>query len=63
MSNEKKAKRYTAEERKAYYIGVGACIGNRKSISKAMKNMPEHVKKSFMNGFDDQLTKKDKRKY
>ena len=60
MATDKKSKRYTAEERKAYYMGVGACIGNRKAIAETLKQMPPHVKNSFHNGFDDQLKRKFK---
>lgn len=60
MANEKKAKRYTPEERKAYYIGVGAAIGKRgsKGIAAIVIDMPVLLAKSFYNGFEYQYHKK-----
>lgn len=59
---EKETKRYTAAERKAYYMGVGAWIGFGKAqgIKKAAEKMTAAEKRSFYNGFDDNATKRKK---
>ena len=48
-------KQYSAEEKRAYYIGVGASIGMGKvaTIKKATAGMSAKEKASFNNGFDD----------
>lgn len=55
-------KRYSAAERKAYYMGVGAAIGFGKvsEIKRAANRMSETEKRSFYNGFDDRATKRRK---
>ena len=57
---KKDTKRYTAAERKAYYMGVGAWIGFGKAtgIKKAASKMTAAEKQSFYNGFDDSATKR-----
>jgi hypothetical protein len=57
-------KRYTAKERKAYYVGVGAGIGFGKSqnMKKAVGKMTKEEKQSFNNGFDDYVQKRVGRK-
>lgn len=50
---------YSAEERRAYHIGVGASLGagqNTKLVKKMAAGMKEKERKSFWNGFDDGLT-------
>ena len=55
-----KEKKYSVEEKKAYYIGIGAGIGfgRTKNIQKMMKSMTAQEKKSFQNGLDDGMSKK-----
>ena len=48
-------KNYSAAERRAYYMGVGAGIGQYRNLGTAMKNMPAHLKESFKNGLDEGL--------
>ena len=50
-------KQYSAEEKRAYYMGVGASIGmgKVKAIKKATSGMSPKAKASFNNGFDDGL--------
>ena len=52
-------RRFTAEERRAYYMGVGAAIGFGKvsAIKRAANKMSPMAKKSFYNGFDDRFMK------
>ena len=61
MKQGKKA--YTPEEKRAYYMGVGAWIGFGRtgSIQRAIKNMSPAVKKSFLNGFDKAALRKKKK--
>ena len=53
-------KQYSAEEKRAYYIGVGASIGmgRVKNIKKAALGMTPAEKKSFYNGFDDGMNRR-----
>ena len=53
-------KQFSSEERKAYYMGVGAAIGFGKSaeIKRVTSNMTAEEKKSFNNGFDDRIMRK-----
>lgn len=62
MNKEKSTARYSASERKAYYMGVGAAIGFGKveEIKKAARKMTEKDRKSFYNGFDDRATRHKK---
>ena len=55
-----KKKTYTAQEKQAYYMGVGAALAAAKAqaIKKAVSNMPESVKKSFYNGWESVMVKK-----
>ena len=56
----KETKRYSAAERKAYYIGIGAAIGlgRTQNIKRATSKMDEKEKRSFYNGFDETMLKK-----
>lgn len=56
MQNKKQT--YSAAERRAYYIGVGAAIATKKKIGKTIKGMPIKEKQSFQNGFDETLLNK-----
>lgn len=51
MENTKK---YSVEEKRAYYVGVGAGIGcgQVKNVQRIMKQMSPEEKASFKNGFD-----------
>ena len=53
----KQAKKYSAAEKKAYYMGLGAAIGfgRLKEIKKARSKMSVAEKESFGNGFDAYL--------
>ena len=51
-------KRYSAAERKAYYMGVGAAISLQKRIGSTMKKLSKDEKQSFSNGLDETLLKK-----
>lgn len=55
-----KKKTYTAQEKQAYYMGLGAALTGAKpqAIKKVASGMPESVKKSFYNGWDNGVTKK-----
>lgn len=50
--NKKKA--YSAEEKKAYYMGVGAgrTYGRAEAIGVVAKSMSPEVRKSFLNGWE-----------
>ncbi len=48
-----KAKRYTAEERRAYYMGVGSA---RKVLKKGTDDMSFDEEVSFWNGYSAVLT-------
>ena len=50
--------RYSAKERRAYYMGVGAAIGNARVIGVVVRSLPKDEKNSFYNGMDYALTKK-----
>ena len=54
-------KQYSANERKAYYMGVGAGIGFGKvqNIKKTVSKMTKEEKKSFYNGFDNYMQRRD----
>lgn len=52
MENKKQETRYTADEKKAYYMGVGACIGYGKAIKAVSRRMSSKERQSFFNGFD-----------
>lgn len=56
---EKKKKAYSAEEKKAYYMGVGAgkTGGKLPLIKKVMDGMLPNVKQSFLNGWEDGATR------
>lgn len=56
----KQGKQYSAKEKKAFYIGVGAGIGfgRTKEIKKVTSKMTAAERKSFYNGFDAQLEKR-----
>ena len=60
--SSQKTKCYTATERKAYYMGVGAAIGFGKisEIKKTAGRMSEAEKRSFYNGFDNRLQRRGK---
>lgn len=47
--------KYSAAERRAYYMGIGAGIGQYRKQGTVMKNMPAHLKESFKNGLDEGL--------
>ncbi len=53
MANEKKT--YSAEEKKAYYMGMGAALVGAKAerIKKVMGSMSPAIKESYKNGLDD----------
>ena len=53
----KQAKKYSAAEKKAYYMGLGAAIGFGKGIKKTMSKMSVAEKNSFRNGFDSRFDK------
>ena len=57
---KKQTQVFTADEKKAYYmgVGVGAVCGKAERIRKFMSNMPPAIKKSFLNGVDDGLLKR-----
>ena len=63
MAQKQDMKRYTAAERKAYYMGLGAYIGLGKvaNIKKTAGKMTAAEKRSFYNGFDDGATKRKKK--
>lgn len=50
-----KKKRYSAEERRAYWIGVGCGIGHYRKHGKVLKSLKGEVKESFKNGMDHGL--------
>ena len=50
--------RYSAKERRAYYMGVGAAIGNARVIGIVVRSLPKAEKESFYNGMDDTMRKK-----
>ena len=56
----KQGKQYSAKEKKAFYIGVGASLGfgRTKEIKKATSKMTVAEKKSLYNGFQAQLDKR-----
>ena len=58
MAKEVK-RRYTAEERKAYYMGWGAAIGMGRypHIKKRADRMSSTCRESFFNGFNDFLAR------
>ena len=49
--------RYTAKEKKAFYMGVGAAVGFGRTaeIKKTIAKMTNVEKQSFYNGFDSRL--------
>ena len=49
--------RYTAKEKKAFYMGVGASIGLGKAggVKRRAAKMAPEVKQSFYNGLDSGL--------
>ena len=63
MSNKTSKPKYTAAERKAYYMGVGAWIGFGKAagIKKAMGKMSADERRSFGNGFDEAATRRGRK--
>ena len=62
MEKQNKLKQYSAAERKAYYMGIGAAIGFGKvsEIKKATSKMSEKEKRSFYNGVDDRAVTRNK---
>ena len=56
-------KNYSAKERRAYYMGIGAHIGLGKvaEIKKAVAAMTKTEKESFYNGFDDRALRQKKK--
>ena len=58
--NKLKKPQYSAAEKRAYYIGVGAAVGmgNVKNVKRYMGKLSPLEKQSFKNGFDDHLTKR-----
>lgn len=49
---------YSAEERRAYHIGIGAALGasgRRKQLKEMAAGMGEKERKSFWNGVSDSL--------
>ena len=56
---ERNKKSYSAAEKKAYYMGLGAVVAGAKAegIRKAMSTMPPAIKESYKNGLDDGLMK------
>ena len=56
--------RYTAKEKKAYYMGVGASIGLGKvgEVQRRAASMPPKEKQSFYNGLDMGLANPTKTK-
>ena len=56
----RQGKQYSAKEKKAFYIGVGAAVGfgRVKEIKRVMNKMTVAERESFKNGFDDQLLKR-----
>ena len=60
MANGKKT--YSAEEKKAYYMGMGAALVGARAerIKKVMGSMSPAAKASYMNGLDDGYLKKSR---
>ena len=58
--NKQKKSQYSAAEKRAYYIGVGAAMGLGKwpHVKRNMDKLSPLEKESFKNGFDDHLTKR-----
>lgn len=56
-------KNYSAKERKAYYMGIGAAIGfgRLSEIKKVVSSMTKAEKESFYNGFDDRSTRQKRK--
>mgnify|MGYP006334893329 CR=1 FL=1 len=54
--------KYSAEEKQAYYMGLGAAIGYGRKIKSAMNDMSPKVKESFKNGLELGLQNKTKLK-
>lgn len=51
-------KQYSANERRAYHIGIGAALGagkQRKQLKEMASSMNEKERKSFWNGVNDSL--------
>lgn len=51
-------KEYSAEEKRAYYIGVGAALGaaqKRSQVKQMAAGMSEKARKSYWNGVNDSL--------
>lgn len=55
-----KKKTYSAEEKKAYYMGLGAgrTCGRPAAIKKVADGMRPNVKQSFLNGWEDGAKRK-----
>lgn len=49
--------KFSAEEKKSYYMGLGAALGHatQKGIKKTMDGMTPKMKTSYLNGIDDGL--------
>ena len=62
MQKDKQAQ-YSAKERKAYYMGVGAGIGFGKAgyIQRFARTLSPAEKKSFYNGLDSFMSKNKER--
>ena len=56
----KNKRTYSAKEKNAYYMGVGAGVGFGKKIKTFAGKMTADEKRSFYNGLNDYLTKKKK---
>ena len=52
---DKKKTKYSAVEKKAYYMGYGAALagGEAKKIKNVMSNLSPAAKESYKNGLDD----------
>lgn len=63
MAGKINNKRYSAKEKKAYYMGIGAGIGfgKTKNIKNTVGKMTKEEKESFYNGFDDYMQKSGSR--
>ena len=51
----KSKKKYSATEKQAYYMGLGAALagGRFENIKKTMNSMSPNIKESYKNGLDD----------
>lgn len=53
-----KARRYSVDEVKAYYLGVGFCVGMARGggYRKVLSKLPKHLHQSFKNGANDEMS-------